>query len=273
MVGTLRAKQPAKHPSQQSVRFRISARATSRGRPAKNCWIEADLSGGWRVAYRLAAQNGRPIVSEVRVYPAEGGAQAGGWSGEELGMEATTVPSGGLTATLLREVRLGAHLLEGKRALEWAKTKTRARDRDVSLVTVWLRRLGLKSLRPPEKKPGPGRLGRPHHEVAQVARDYARAVSRDSRHPIQDVHATHDHLSLDQLRDVVRRARQLRYLTPSAGRGRMGGVLTKAGRDALRFKQTRGGTKRRSKRFGRPEIISRGRIARHGEWFVHRVPH
>jgi hypothetical protein len=237
-------KRPAQHPSPRPVSFRISARAGSGTRTIKNCWLETDLSGGWRVAYRLAAEAGHPVVSEVRVYPAERRAPAGWWSGEELGMEATTVPPGGLTATLLREVRLGAHLLEGKAALEWAKTKTRPRGGDVSLITAWLRRLGLKSLHPPERKPGPGRLGRPRHEVARIAREYARAVSRNSRHPIQDVQAVHRHLSLDQLRDVVRRARQLGYLTASTGRGRMGGVLTETGSAALRFEQTRRGAKR-----------------------------
>jgi hypothetical protein len=51
----------------------------------------------WVAAYRLLVEEGRLIVAELRVFPAEQDRDAGSWSGELLGDNAKA-PRGGLTA-------------------------------------------------------------------------------------------------------------------------------------------------------------------------------
>lgn len=76
-------------------------------------WGEEDLGGGWVAAYRLAVENGRPIVSELRIFPGSSNDQwrpAGSWPAARLGPSATGVPTGGLTATAVRRVTIGRAL-------------------------------------------------------------------------------------------------------------------------------------------------------------------
>lgn len=90
------------------------------GRVVRDEWLEVSLGNGWRCALRVMADEGRPVVAEVRVFPDEPGRRpAGEWSAQGWGNEAS-VPPGGLKARTLRDVRLDtflkthlAELLEG----------------------------------------------------------------------------------------------------------------------------------------------------------------
>ena len=57
--------------------------------PVLEAWVTKPLGDDWTVAYRIANQQGTPIVSEVRIYPREPLAKAGRWSGVFTGLEAT----------------------------------------------------------------------------------------------------------------------------------------------------------------------------------------
>ena len=74
-------------------------------------WIEQDV-GPWRVACRVSLSQGRVVISEVRVFPAEDRRPygRGHWSAEGLGIFAP-VPAGGLNSRLLRQMSIGSHLL------------------------------------------------------------------------------------------------------------------------------------------------------------------
>jgi hypothetical protein len=71
-------------------------------------WLEAPITDDWTGAYRLLIQDGMPVIGEVRIFPTENtkGRQPGEWSIAKLGNLAI-VPKGGLTISLLREVKLG----------------------------------------------------------------------------------------------------------------------------------------------------------------------
>lgn len=70
-------------------------------------WFEKTLFPGWTLALRLLGQQGRIVVAEARVFPAEADrSDPGEWSGCLLGHRAT-VPEGGLTTTIVRKAKLG----------------------------------------------------------------------------------------------------------------------------------------------------------------------
>src|SRR5262245_19968719 len=75
----------------------------------EDAWVEAELSDDWRIAYRLFAQDGQPVIGEVRIFLKENdiARPPGEWSALVLGSKAT-VPRGGITARMLHnEIKLG----------------------------------------------------------------------------------------------------------------------------------------------------------------------
>lgn len=71
-------------------------------------WTEEDLGDGWVAAYRIAIQDGAPVVAEVRVFPdvwKDGRRPPGIWAGEYVGF-VQAVPPGGLRAAVHRRVTL-----------------------------------------------------------------------------------------------------------------------------------------------------------------------
>lgn len=74
-------------------------------------WSEQELGGGWIAAYRLVSEGGKPAVAELRIFPdrwARGKRPAGGWAGDFLDLP--PIPPGGLSATVMRRVRLAEPL-------------------------------------------------------------------------------------------------------------------------------------------------------------------
>lgn len=71
---------------------------------AQDLWCVTDLDARWRVAYRFVAQDGVPVIGEVRIYPVEShDLGPGEWSGGYRGALAQA-PAGGLTGEVLRSV-------------------------------------------------------------------------------------------------------------------------------------------------------------------------
>ncbi|HEX9710690.1 MAG TPA: hypothetical protein VGB42_12095, partial [Candidatus Thermoplasmatota archaeon] len=184
----------------------------------RDAWFEAPLAPGWTVAYRLVRQGSAVVVGEVRVFPHELGRESvpGCWSAEVLGAQAT-VPPGGLTARLLRRLRIGAHYRVAAEAFDrLAEDAVLGEDARAAV--------GLAKL--PQRPPGPSRPGRPRGlglRAARLARAYVELVARGSVRPVAEL-APRVRLTPSQVRDALRDARERGYLT-SPGQGKRGGSL------------------------------------------------
>lgn len=192
-----------------------------------SCWIELLIEHSWIAAFRIAAQAGAPIVSEIRFFPAAD--SSGQWqrAGEWKGMNGSDVPvpPGGITARLLRHIKTKEfrHVLK-------------------ELLAKWpsaLSNLNLPEPAPhPIKKSAVGRKGRSDVELARMAETYERAcVNR--RPPISAV-AKRFHLSASQARDAIFRVRQVGFLSPADKRGSvggLGGLMTARARQVLQKKR------------------------------------
>jgi hypothetical protein len=187
---------------------------------ARDTWIEVPLGTAWVVAYRIVGDRGRPVVGEVRIFPAEPGRPAGGhWSGEILGTRAP-VPPGGITARLLRGFRVRAYL----RVMAELIQQLRKEDPEDARVYGW-------SPEPPEPRVGlggsqsrRGPKGRPDVFYADIARAYVQAIERESPGPVLAV-AQARRLSPGKVRDMIRTARA-RHLLTEVLPGIPGGILT-----------------------------------------------
>jgi hypothetical protein len=208
-------------------------------------WIDVPLGAEWVIAYRLVSEQGVPVVGELRVFPAEPNRPGPGtWSGEFRGTLAR-VPHGGITARLLRRLRVRAYV----RSLPEVLRRIREMP-DVAGSLGW-------APPPTPVQPrvgGPGRKGRPPVFYAAIARDYARAVKRGSSQPIKDVARQWEEES-EKVREMVRRARRLNLLT-AAEPGYPGGELTGDAKERLRSDSkvlrafNRGGARARQRRIG-----------------------
>ena len=166
-------------------------------------WVESEVGEHWIAAARLAVQNGRVVISELRIFPRDrslGGGVRGLWRGEILGPRAE-VPEGGLTSTLLRSVRLPKYQAHA-----------------VAVVAAW-RRAGVERLEQ-SGLPGtdldvesrPRKMGRPDRFYAELAADYVRSLAK-SRRPIAEI-VKRRKLSPERVRDMVHEARERKLLSP-----------------------------------------------------------
>jgi hypothetical protein len=243
-------------------------------------WLGVPLEGermlgerGWIAEYRLAVQDGRIVVAEVRVCPA----RWADWrdnsardSGVSKGIEADDVPAGGVTTRMLRRLAVGAHVdvmgelyeqvrgaivaglvprsaipeaLRGVRMGTWPGTGTPATVEE--LARRHAQRPGLvarvmKRQSEPERKRG-GR--RPLADDVLVEAAAAYVNGRERGDSIADM-ARSLKMSTARMRDLVYRARRRGFLTVTrAGTG--GGALTREGKALLTKIRRRGHRGRR----------------------------
>ncbi|MGB7220743.1 MAG: hypothetical protein WBD07_18230 [Vicinamibacterales bacterium] len=178
-------------------------------------WIEAPIGDAWVAAYRIVVLDGRPIIAELRVFPAEpriGDREfgPGEWSGS---FNATaSVPGQGITAGLVKKkIQVSIpidHITE-------IRAKMQALAEQHWGIT--------RSSR--------GRKPKPALFYAEVARDYVNALTAGSRQPAADL-AKARGISRALSRALVSRARAMRFLEIAAA-GRAGGALTDAARRVL----------------------------------------
>jgi hypothetical protein len=193
-------------------------------------WLEVPVARGWIAASRLVLQAGRLVVAEVRVFPDEATAfrqeRGGQWSGDVLGVR-SDVPPGGLTARVLRAVRLGEHPRHVRDILRFLEEKY---GPDAFKAGGSLAALGLV---PDTERPRRRReVGRPDAFFAELAADYVRRIERGSAKPNAEI-ATARGWDAKTITGWLHEARTRGLLT-SPGYGRPGGRLTPYGERVLR---------------------------------------
>jgi hypothetical protein len=182
-------------------------------------WLEVDVADDWRAAVRLAVQDGRVVVSELRVFPQDrplGGGVTGLWRGEVLGPRAP-VPAGGLTSALLRRVRMPRYAAHAAAVVEsWRQA---VHDESAREALPGVREGGED-----RAVPTPARIrgGRPDRFYAELAKEYVRVLAT-SRRPIADI-ARRRKLPPAQVRDMIHEAR-VRALLSEGRQGASGGYL------------------------------------------------
>jgi hypothetical protein len=180
----------------------------------RDLWI-LEAIDHWQAAYRMAVQDGAAVVAEIRLFPAEPHWPAGEWSGVLRGLHAS-VPRGGITARLLRRLRLGAHVLEGRHVLVKLRQAASAKGKRSTLRDM-LRTDGLTHAAAPQRPKVGGR--KPSRDLDRVATVYRAALEHGDRAPVQAV-ARALGIKSKAASNAVDRARTRGLLSPTT-RGRM----------------------------------------------------
>lgn len=199
--------------------------------PVSEAWVEAPIGEAWVAALRLGFRNRQPVVSELRIFPAEPMSAAntdqplGHWSGEARGVSVKGIPPGGLTAGVLRRVRIGEWRRFLKKFLRQVGTE---RGEQIFSDDGLLGHAGFQAPADPihraTRKPGP--VGRDDTFYRTIAREYVAAFNDGSVRPVADVARRHPNASVNLVRQWVHRARVRGFLTPAVDPGLAGGSLT-----------------------------------------------
>ncbi len=204
----------------------------SRGQyEVQDAWYEIDIEDLWTACFRLAVQHGRPVSSEIRIFPKEDRREPGvdykpgDWSVECDGPEAV-VPLGGLTATVLRKVPFEA-LSAVSEIIEWIRI---GHSRDWE----WLTPSGLANEDLKQRRPGP--KGPTDEELVEYAVEYL-DLAKVVQNPHTILERRHDY-SVHRSKHLIKTARERSLLsspvTPGSHGGRAGGSLLPRGEEVLR---------------------------------------
>ena len=186
---------------------------------------ETDLADGWTLVEIFELQDGKPVVAELKIFPRPPKAKAGttrkarnyGHRSPEGNGDVT--PDGGITASLLREVRLGmkhaAPILEDYR--EWL-TNNKYVD-----LSEDVERFDKQIGRPSHAKTGERRREADQY-YAKISVQYERLCAEGSRSPVKSMAEEHG-VKLGRMRSHIHRARRNGFLT-DAVQGKKGGAAT-----------------------------------------------
>ncbi len=215
--------------------------------------MEEPLGDDWVAAYRIAPQDGRPVITEVRVFPrprwfeptpVPDPEEMPRYSGEQD--PGAPIPPGGLPSSLLRKVRLGPiyQFLATEvstdawaaRAADFARRGFETPAEGEARTKRWaahLLDLGFEDF-----IYRPGRHGREDVWFARLAAAYVRLIEKGSRAPVRDLTAwlresTGEKLSEESVRQLIHEARKGRGMLTDAPSGRAGGALTPKAREQL----------------------------------------
>jgi hypothetical protein len=206
---------------EEHVHLRLrERRGRSPARQIRDAWLELDL-GDWIAAWRLFLKQGQLVAGELRLNPKElPYKEPGSWSAERIGSDAL-VPEGGITARLLRQVKLSEALAARpdlrRKAVEFlgGKPTSRAETDGETLQEDVPRR--------------PGRGGRDVVFLARVAARYVGLCEDGSIKPIEDLRTWLDgqgqKFPEPTVRGFLHQARQRGLLTRPQ-KGTAGGQLT-----------------------------------------------
>ncbi len=161
-------------------------------------WQETDLPGGWTVREDLALVDGRRIVASLTIRPTTDG----------------VVPAGGVTARLLRLVKVG-QFAAGLR-------QTLAKHYGADAAARIFDGIGWASR--PRRRKRPARLRADDRFYAELARDYVTWCQTGERKPTAALAAARG-VPPELMRSHIHLARKNGFLTDT-GRGKAGGALT-----------------------------------------------
>ena len=170
---------------------------------------ETDLDNGWTVRERMAMQGGRRVVSELSIVPTSG-----------------TVPAGGITARLLRRVKVG----QFARGLQQAITKYFGADAADQLFDNQGWSSGKRARRRPQHRRVDDRY------YAELARDYVTLWQQGDRKPTNTLARLRD-VRPEHIRSHIHLARANGFLSETT-RGTAGGSLTRKAERELAKKDT-----------------------------------
>jgi hypothetical protein len=237
---------PEPHRLQATARHFGAANLASRVF-SRTLWASSPVPGApeWTALYRLIPQNGAPVIAELRLVPTndtEGGRAIADWRVDDSERR-NCVPMGGLTWKIVRSIALGSDLIASKKVMNKLETRYGS---ELYQPSGLFGRHGFDeapgAITRAAKQRAPGRAGRPEIYYAELARDYVHAREVGPRNPIALLSDTRG-IKRDQVRDMVRRARELGLLTVGL-HGRPSGVLTDKAKQLLR--SSRKATKRRA---------------------------
>jgi hypothetical protein len=184
-------------------------------------WLEQPIDNEWTACFRLAVEDGQPIISELRVIPSETRYTddpevhylAGEWTVQEFG-PAASVPKGGIGSQLVRRIPFAA-LDSLPEIIGWV-----ASNRPTSMST--LREVGL-DVGTRGKRPGP--KGHSDTYLALLALRYWKLVMSHNSRP-NKVLAEEEKVTSEAIRDRIQAARDRGLLTSPPKPGKPGGHLT-----------------------------------------------
>lgn len=197
-------------------------------------WAEFDIES-WRVNLRLQGRNGHPVLSEVRIFPAETDAPPGRWSGD-----VTSVDAGGLRPDLVKNVAIGALRNQAIQRLtdpddpSWINGWPNPHENwyDTAFYS------GIEANADADVPTRPGRQAISDEELALTARYYteaqgtaAKSALEYTRIQMEDRHGVF--LSKGTVGGRIHKARRRGFLTPAEKQGKGGGTLTPRARDVL----------------------------------------
>jgi hypothetical protein len=197
-------------------------------------WVEVPVADDWIVAYRLVPQRGVPTIAELRVFPRQprSADSPGGWDGEWRNFD-VAVPRGGVTARLLRRVKVGDHLRFGNEALAWFQKEARRAPYGIGVafgVDVFDQPKGRREAK--AKHHAGGRPKHPDAFYAEVAERYASVFREGQRKPVEATAAAMKQ-PVPNVRSMIHEARERGLLT-RVSQGKAGGALTPLARKLLR---------------------------------------
>ena len=169
------------------------------------------IEGGWVAWWLLVPdENGTPVIAELRIFPKD-----------------ASVLAGGLRSGVVRHVRPDYIRRLAHDFFQYAAdTQGAASARAVDLHLTDAGYDPGRVMLPAKGRGGQRRLSDEH--LAEIAAAYADRVGSGSRKPRAEV-AEFFGESSEWVRDRIVRARKAGILSPSAGHGRSGGILTSKG--------------------------------------------
>jgi hypothetical protein len=205
---------------------------------------ETDLADGWTLVEIFELQDGKPVVAELKIFPRPPKAKAGttrkarNYGHRSPEGNGDSVPKGGVTASLLRQVKPGIRntqeLLNDYR--DWLTNYARAgrfivgsewgkgmKPEDLDELQQRAERFDEQIGRPSRAKTGKGRRQTDRY-YSQLAMDYERLCREGSRSPVKTMAEERD-LDIGRMRSHVHRARRNGFLTATAI-GTSGGFAT-----------------------------------------------
>jgi hypothetical protein len=197
------------------------------GRREGEAWVEEDIrderGGKWTVAARLAVQDRKILVTELRLFPKDSSVArlAGEWRPERA-WETRLLP--GVTPKLLRRIPMGAFV---PYVTSFISEAWESGEQSVPLFKGLMEQAlpGVGRTLPPRPRPRRN-AGLPDEAYAELAREYVEACQH-SRRPLQDIAERHA-VAPEKIRDRLHEARVRGLLSPGTPGQRGGHLLPRA---------------------------------------------